>query len=50
MDLRTQPHLRALRQALQFRLAESRIEIHVAELSRRTPLDAIDPRVGSASR
>jgi len=42
MDLPTQSHLKTLRDALEFRLAELRAAVHAAELARRTPVDATE--------
>jgi RNA polymerase-binding transcription factor len=42
MDVPTQVHLKPLRDALEFRLAELQAEVQAAERSRRTPVDATD--------
>jgi len=42
MDLATQSHLKTLRDALEFRLAELRSAVHAAEQARRTPVDVTD--------
>ena len=42
MDLPTQTHLKTTRQALEYRLAELRAEIHAAEMTSRTPADATE--------
>jgi len=42
MDLPTQSHLKTLREALEFRLAELRAAVHAAEIARREPVDVTD--------
>jgi DnaK suppressor protein len=45
MDLRTQAHLKTLRDLLTYRLAELRADVHAAEQERRDSAGAVTPEV-----